>query len=476
MQILINMTNRKKYLWFCLLLIILFRHSPVAAQATGKPLTLTEALQIAAANYQLLQAKQNYARASAEAIQTAKKDALPDFTLAAQNAYGTLNGMNGLTSGLNGITAITAGPVLASQSGAAAFGALYLSNINWNIFSFGLQRSNVAAARGQYNRDLADLEQEKFQQQGRVAGAYLNLLAAQRLRLSMESNLERASQLRDIILRRTENGLNPGVDSSIANSELSRARLSLTDAINYEQSQANQLSVQMGVRPQSFSLDTGFVTQLPKNIAAQAQITISQHPILQFMDSRVKANDLMAVYIHKTSLPRFSLFGVGQERGSGFGSNYALNPSDYSTSYFKGVNPTGANYLLGVGVTWNITDLTKAKSRVISQRYLSAAFRNEYNLEENQLLNQDSLANQQISNALTKYREAPFQLKSAQDAYQQKAALYENGLTNIVDVAQTLYSLNRAETDSDIACNAVWQALLYKALSLGDMSLFLLQF
>jgi hypothetical protein len=43
-------------------------------------------------------------------------------------------------------------------------------------------------------------------------------------------------------------------------------------------------------------------------------------------------------------------------------------------------------------------------------------------------------------------------------------------------VAQTLYSLNRAETDSDIACNAVWQALLYKALSLGDMSLFLLQF
>jgi outer membrane protein TolC len=436
MQILINMTNRKKYLWFCLLLIILFRHSPVAAQASGKPLTLTEALQIAAANYQLLQAKQNYARASAEAIQTAKKDALPDFTLAAQNAYGTLNGMNGLTSGLNGITAITAGPVLASQSGAAAFGALYLSNINWNIFSFGLQRSNVAAARGQYNRDLADLEQEKFQQ----------------------------------------HGLNPGVDSSIANSELSRARLSLTDAINYEQNQANQLSVQMGVRPQSFSLDTGFVTQLPKNIAAQAQVTISQHPILQFMDSRVKANDLMAVYIHKTSLPRFSLFGVGQERGSGFGSNYALNPSDYSTSYFKGVNPTGANYLLGVGVTWNITDLTKAKSRVISQRYLSAAFRNEYNLEENQLLNQDSLANQQISNALTKYREAPFQLKSAQDAYQQKAALYENGLTNIVDVAQTLYSLNRAETDSDIACNAVWQALLYKALSLGDMSLFLLQF
>lgn len=469
------MSNRKKYLLFWPILIILLRHSPVAAQAPGKPLTLPDALQKASVNYQLLQAKENYAKASGEAVRTAKKDALPDLAIGAQNAYGTINGMNGLTSGMNGITAITAGPVFASQNLTSAFGGLYVSNINWNIFSFGLQRSNVAAAKGQYNRDLADLEQEKFQEQGRVAGAYLNLLAAQQMRLSMESNLQRASQLRDIILRRTENGLNPGVDSSIANSELSRARLSLTDAINYEQGQAVQLSIQMGVTPQPFHLDTSFVIQLPKNISAQTSATIRTHPILQFMDSRVKASDLMADYIHKTSLPKFSLFGIAQDRGSGFGSNYALNTTDYTKGYFKGVNPVRANYLLGIGVTWDITGLTKTKSKVISQRYLSAAFRNEYNQEETTLLNQQSLADQQISNALTKYREAPFQLKSAQDAYQQKTALYENGLTTIVDVAQTLYSLNRAETDRNIACNAVWQALLYKAAATGDMSLFLLQ-
>jgi outer membrane protein TolC len=383
--------------------------------------------------------------------------------------------MNGLVSGMNGATAITGGPVFATQNLDAAFGGLYVSNINWNIFSFGLQRSNVAAAKGQYNRDLADLEQESFQVQGRVAGAYLNLLAAQRLRISMEDNLLRASQLRDIILRRTENGLNPGVDSSIADAELSRARLSLTDAINYEQGQATQLSIQLGAEPQAFSLDTSFVIQLPKNIPVQAQVTIRRHPILRFMDSRVKVSDLEAVYISKTSLPKFSLFGVGQERGSGFGSSYATNPLDFTTDYFKGINPVRANYLAGIGLTWNITDLAKTKSKAISQRYLSAALRNEYNVEETHLVNQLSLADQQISNALSKYREAPIQLQSAQDAYRQKTALYENGLTNIVDVTQTLYGLNRAEADKDIACNAVWQALLYKAVSAGDMSLFLLQ-
>jgi outer membrane protein TolC len=485
------MPNTKKYLRFRPILIFLFPILPAVAQVpgkapiqspgntpvqiSGKTLTLPEAWQIATANYQLLQAKVNYAKASAQAIQTAKKDALPDFTLAAENAYGTLNGMNGLSSGETGLTTLTSGPVTSTQGWNAAFGALYVSNINWNIYSFGLQRSHVAVARGQNNQDLADLRQEQFRQQVRVAGAYLDLLSAQRLRLAMEDNLLRASQLRDIILRRTEGGLNPGVDSSIANAEVSRARLTLIDAQNYEQTQANQLSIQLGIAPQSFVLDSSFAQRLPGKVEDEVPASISRNPILQFMDSRVKTSDLQADYIHRTGLPRFSLFGVLQDRGSGFGGNYASNQNDYSAGYFNGVNPIRTNYLVGVGATWDVTDLGKARSKVVSQRYLSSALSNEYNLEQNQLTGQLALANQQIRNALSKYRETPVQLRSATDAYGQKEALYENGLTTLVDLAQTLFILNRAEIDRDIACTAVWQALLLKAGAVGDMDLFLQQ-
>jgi outer membrane protein TolC len=457
-------------------LILLLRLSPVAAQTPVKVLTLPEALQIASANYQLLQAKENYVKASAEAVQTAKKDALPDFTLSAENAFGTLNGMNGLSSGEPGITTLTAGPATASQSWNAAFGALYVSNIDWNIYSFGLQRAHVAAARGQNEQDLADLRQEQFGQQVRVAGAYLDLLSAQRLRMAMEDNLQRASQLRDIILRRTEGGLNPGVDSSLANAEVSRARLSLIDARNYEQRQAEQLSVQLGVTPQGFILDSLFSVRLPKNIMDSLPVRMAEHPILQFLGSRVKTSDLLADYLYKTGLPRFSLFGVMQDRGSGFGGNYALNPADYTTGYFNGVSPVRTNYLVGVGLTWDVTGFSKARSRVASQRWLSAGLTNEYNLEQNQLTNQLALADRQIANALAKYRETPIQLQSAMDAFGQKKALYENGLTTLVDVAQTLFILNRAEIDRDVSCNAVWQALLLKAGAAGDMDLFLQQF
>jgi outer membrane protein TolC len=466
--------EKKKYLWIWPIWIILFCQLPVAAQNPDKLLTMTDALQIASANYQI-QSKVNYTRSSAEAVQAAKKVALPDFILAAQTAYGTLNGVNGLGSGLPGITIISASSNV-SQNMNASFGALYNVNINMNVFSFGLQRAFVAATRGQYEQDRADLRQTKFDVETSVIGLYLNLLTAQRLRMVMQDNVERISRLRDIILARTMNGLNPGVDSSIANAELSTARMSLTDAENFEQSQASQLSIEMGVKKPFYKLDTSFVTTLPKTIPAQNDINPQLHPVLRYLYSRITNSDLIATYIQKTSLPRFSFFAVGQERGSGFGGSFTSDPNDYSDNFFKGANPMRANYLLGIGVTWNITDLTRVKSKVLSQRFISAAYKDEYSQAEIKYSDQMHFADQQISNALTKFKEVPIQLKSAEDAYNQKKALYENGLTNIVDVTQTLFFLNEAETASNVACSAVWQALLFKAVSAGDIRMFLLQF
>ena len=465
----------RKHRWLLVTLILLSRLPAAEAQAPGKTLTLHEALQVAAANYRLLQAKENYANASAAAVQTAKKDALPDLTFSVENAYGTLNGLNGLPSGQPGVATLTTGPATSSQNWNAAFGALYISDFNWNIYSFGLQRAHVAAARGQNDQDLADLRQEQFRQQVRVAGAYLDLLSAQRVRQAMEDNLVRASRLRDIILGRTENGLNPGVDSSLANAEVSRANLSLFDAENYEQMKAGQLAIQLGVTSQDFILDSVFYLRLPKNTIDSLPAAIAQHPTLQYLASRKRTSDLEANYLQKTGLPRFTLFGVMQDRGSGFGENYATNQADYSTGYFNGVNPIRTNYLVGVGLVWDVTDLGKARSRVVAQHWLSAGLDDEYKGEQNQLTNQLIVAGRQIGNALAKYRETPVTLKSAMDAYTQKEALYENGLTTLVDVTQALYLLNRAEIDRDVACNAVWQALLLKAGAAGDMDLFLQQ-
>jgi outer membrane protein TolC len=471
------MKTTKKRITSGILLAVSLSLACSSVQAQDTVLTLQKALSIALSKQQILKAKDNYAKASAEGVISARRDGLPDLTLSAQQAYGTINGINGLTSGLPGLTTITNGPISATQNWNAAFGAFYSSSIDWNIFSFGLQRAHVAEAKGFADRDAADLEQEKFQQQVRVAGAYLNLLAARQLHYSMEVNLARVSQLRDVIRIRTVNGLNAGVDSTIANAELSKARMAITDAINYEQSQAANLAQQMGVDNQSFALDSTYINQLPSRLPEQVVEDISNNPELKFLAARVKSSDLSADFIAKTSLPRLSLFGVLQDRGSGFGTGYNPNvPDSYNQSYFNGIDPVRGNYLIGIGITWNLTDISRVISRVKSQHYNSDALKNEYNYQENNLTNQLKEGNKQLANALQKYREAPIQLKAANEAYGQKKNLYSNGLATIVDVTQTLYNLNRAETDKDIASTAVWQALLYMAASSGKFNLFTNQF
>ncbi|MNL61542.1 Outer membrane efflux protein [compost metagenome] len=111
----------------------------------------------------------------------------------------------------------------------------------------------------------------------------------------------------------------------------------------------------------------------------------------------------------------------------------------------------------------------------MSQKFVSNALKEEYELADQQLKNQLILSETKIDNALANYREAPVQVQSASDAYLQKSVLYKNGLSNIVDMTQALYVLNRAETSRDIAATNIWQAVLLKAAASGDIGTFLNQ-
>ena len=171
-----------------------------------------------------------------------------------------------------------------------------------------------------------------------------------------------------------------------------------------------------------------------------------------------------------------NLFGTLQGRASDFGYNYnPLNDGSYSKNYFDAIGPSRYNYVFGLGISWNIMSLAKIKQQVKAQQFLTAAFQDEYDLISTQLKDQLLLSDQQIANSIKSINEVPFEYKAATDAYLQKTVLYKNGLTNIVDVQQALYNLNRAEIDRSVAYINVWQALLLKAAASGDFDLFLKQ-
>ncbi|MNY31313.1 Outer membrane efflux protein [compost metagenome] len=128
---------------------------------------------------------------------------------------------------------------------------------------------------------------------------------------------------------------------------------------------------------------------------------------------------------------------------------------------------------MGLTLSWNLTNIFRQNSKVGEQQFITKSLIHEHQLLNEELNAQAALAKAKTKNAVENFEETKVQLTAAQQAYLQHKALYENGLTNLVDYTQTLYSLNRAEIDFEIAQNNVWQALLLQAAAHGDLNVLL---
>jgi outer membrane protein TolC len=459
-------------LWAGCFLSALSPHT-ARAQDAGV-LKLSEAIVGGLRNYQSIQAKRQYLEASEALSKNARNEYLPNVIAAVQQNYGTVNGQFGPLGAVGVLGVSSAGPTYSDESWNAAFGALYIVNATWEVFTFGRVQSRIQLADAQVRRDSADLEQERFIHSVKIAGSYLNLLVAQQFIRNAEANLRRAEAVRQNVRARALTGLNPGVDSSLANSEVSRAKLSLIEMRTNEQQVTNQLAQLLNVTAGSFSLDTTFVGNTPQNFTTALEL--ANNPQVKFYQARIEQANSAARVAKRSMLPGVNLFGIYQARASGFQYNYTPEfPDRYSTDYGKGVNPSRYNYVAGVSVAWNLVSPIKVRQQARAQRFVSEGYRYEYEQINTQLRNQLIFSDQRITNSLQSLQEVPLQYRAASDAYLQKSVLYKNGLTTIVDLQVAMLALNKAEVDRSVAYINVWQSLLLKAAATGDFDLFINQ-
>ncbi len=327
---------------FLIVLLLLGAAFPVQAQDT---LSLKRAVSIAVENYGTLKAKASYAEAAKEQVGQAKRDYLPNFNLAAQQDYGTINGQNGPLYGFGGLGVSSSGIPLDHQNWNAAFGAHTLQiSIGISLPLAGPKKRYLQHSSGR-NQEYKDSATGAFKHEVKVAATYLNLLAAHQLTRSYEKNLSRADTFRRIVTTRTLNGLIAGVDSSQANAELSNARISLSRAKDLEQEQSNLLAQLMGVPPQDFVLDTFFISRVPA--IPQDSLIAEHHPLLQWYKSRIAASDEQAKYFKTFYYPAFSLVAAYcRQEGSGFGPGYTTNPGRFQQRILGWYSSYRTNYLL----------------------------------------------------------------------------------------------------------------------------------
>lgn len=454
------------------LLFLLFSVSASFAQT----LSLKDAIKTGLENYGSVKAKSNYANASKETLKQANRDYLPNLNLSAQQDYGTINGQNGALYGFNGLGTASSGPALPEQNWNASFGALYLVNMNWDFFTFGKIKQKINLAKVEVQSRENDLQQEKFQQEIKISAAYLNLLASQRLLISQQKNLTRAVVFKNTAVARVKNGLLAGVDSTLATAEVSRAKIALNQAKDFVKEQNSKLVILMGVPTQDFIPDTLFVSQIPKEMIQPTESNDSLHPVLQYYKSKIDYSNQQVKLYKRSYYPTMSMFGVLQTRASGFNSDYVTDQTSFNRNYIDGISPDRTNYLVGVGITWNLTTPFRTSKQVSAQKIISQGLQDEYNQIDTELKAQLNLADAKIKITMDNYVEAPIQVKAAAQAYLQKSTLYKNGLTTLTDITQTLYTLNRAEIDRDIVNNNVWQSFLLKAAATGNFDLFINEF
>jgi outer membrane protein TolC len=447
-----------------------------AALGYSQTLSLKEAIKTGLENYGSIKAKNNYSSASRETLKQSRRDYLPNLNLSAQQDYGTVNGQNGPLYGFGGLGVASSGLPLPQQNWNSAFGALYLVNMNWDFFTFGKAKERINLAKVDVKAKENDLKQEMFQQEIKISAAYLNLLASQRLLISQQKNLSRAEVFKRTAVVRVKNGLLAGVDSTLATAEVSKAKIALNLAKNFVKEQNNKLVDLMGVAPQDFVTDTLFVTNIPKALLLEEKTSDSLHPLLQLYKTRIDYSNQQVTLYKRFYYPTMTAFGVLQTRASGFDSAYAADQTAFTRNYWDGVNPDRTNYLIGVGITWNLTTPFRMSKQVSAQKYVSQALQEEYNQADRELKSQLNFAEDKIRITLENYAEAPIQVNAAQKAYLQKSTLYKNGLTDLTDLTQIMYTLNRAEIDRDIVNNNVWQSFLLKVAATGNFDLFINEF
>ena len=435
----------------------------------GQILTLQEALFRTENQYDKIKSKQVLVDAAQQNTAFQKQHYLPDFTVSAQQSFGTINVQHGPMYAYGGLASAATSMPLAEQNWNAAFGSLYFANVNWNLFTFGRNKNQVELGIKKESTAKADLQQEIFQQQIKVGAAYLNLLASQRIKFVQEKNAERAQVFYEMTNARAKSGLIPEVDSQLAKAEWSNAKSLQIKAFDKELEWSKHLAVLMNDDFKVYELDSLYSTTLPNKLEKSTEENLKEHPYLQFQQSKIDENEQHIELLKSNKMPNLSAFGVIQGRGSGFDANYAQDNSAYSTSYFKGVGIDRGNYLFGFSLTWNITNFFKYDTKVKEQKYISHSLQYVFDAQQKELKTLFHQANAQLDNAYDNFEETKVQLQAAEMAYKQQTALYENGLTTLVDFTQALYSLNRAEIDYEIAQNNVWQALLLLASAEGDI-------
>jgi len=394
----------------------------------------------------------------AQAAET-RSNWLPNLKLNYQADIGTSNNVTGPYFGF-GIIPSSSGGIHGTSITTALSDNLGIAALDWEIYNFGRYRAENRVANSDVTVQQNQFAESKYLVQAYAISGYLQLLRLQDLVNIQYRNIQRNLQIRRSIESLAKSGVRAGVDTSIAEAELSKARLNYIELDNQLKQVQLQLAEVSGFPYQSIIPDTTVEPTLINQPSAYLfPADTANHPLINFYRSEYQNSLERENLVKKLYNPKISLEAAAWGRGS------SVDPSGQYNSLSTGYGFQRDNYLVGIGISYNLFDLRRRQLKLNTQKAATDYTLKELQEQQQLLSINASQADVEMQTALNRLHEIPNQLKAANDSYRQQLSLYKNGLSNIVDLDAALNVLYRAETDYMQAKYDYSNALFQKAIT-----------
>jgi outer membrane protein TolC len=346
-------------------------------------------------------------------------------------------------------------------AGGSAVGIL----LNWEPFDFGLRRAGVELASAAREQANAGLEVNRLDVAVAAADAFLGLLAAEQAEDAAHANVERMEIFARAVQALVDNELRPGVDASRAGAELAAARNQLILSQQNAEIGRAVLAEALGRAGAPVAIEGGpLLSAPPEELVGETNFGF--HPLARAQAAALETARARERALERSWFPRFNF------QSAIFGRGTSALPSG-NFDFAKGWYPNTANWAVGMTVSFPAFDIFGLRARRRAEAGNEAAEQARYDQTIQALKTQDAKARALIDAARRVAQNTPIQLKAAQETELRARVRYENGLTNVVEVADAQRLLAQAEVDDAVAQLGVWRALLAAARIHGDIKPFL---
>ncbi|WP_419801956.1 TolC family protein [Mucilaginibacter sp.] len=389
-----------------------------------------------------------------------RSNRLPNLRLNYQADIGTNNNVAGPYFGY-GIVPSNSRGVRDQSNTTTATVNLGIAAFDWEIYNFGAYGAQNKVARSAIGVEENQFAKSKYQLQSFTIGNYLQLLRLQDYLNIQSRNIRRNQEINRSIRSLAISGVRPGVDTSIAEAELSKARLNYIELDNQLKQIQLQLASVSGLTYQTIVPDTLAEQKLisQTSVVPTLNTDTSTHPLINYYRSVYKNNLLKEALVKKQYNPKIMLEAAAWGRGS------SIDANDHFNSLGSGLDPQRGNYLVGLGISYNLFDLRRRHLKLNTQKTITNYALKQLDEQKYLLAVSASQADVEMNTARQRLQEIPNQLKAANAGYRQNLSLYRNGLINIIELNAALNILYRAETDYAEAKYAYANALFQKAIT-----------